>query len=49
MTKTRILIAIDEPEWAKTIVQTAYNFIDKKNSEVTLLNVIETNIAEEGY
>ncbi|MEI8388553.1 MAG: universal stress protein [bacterium] len=49
MTKTRILIAIDEPEWAKTIVQTAYNFIDRKNSEVTLLNVIETNIAEEGY
>lgn len=49
MAKTRILIAIDEPNWAKTIVYAAYNFIDRKNSEVTLLNVIETNIAEEGY
>ena len=49
MSKTRILIAIDEPSWAKTIVNAAYDFIDGKNSEVTLLNVIETNIAEEGY
>ena len=49
MVKTRILIAIDEPGWAKTIVHAAYNFIDRKDSEVTLLNVIETNIAEEGY
>jgi len=49
MSKTRILIAIDEPDWAKTIVKTAFNFIDKKNSEVTLLNALETNIAEEGY
>lgn len=49
MSKTRILIAIDEPNWAKTIVNTVYNFIDRKNSEVTLLNVIEANIAEEGY
>ena len=49
MAKIRILIAIDEPNWAKTIVNAAYNFIDRKNSEVTLLNVIETNIAEEGY
>ena len=48
MVKTKILIAIDEPNWAKTIVHTVYNFIDRKNSEVTLLNVIETNIAEEG-
>ena len=49
MAKIRILIAIDEPDWAKTIVHTAYNFIDRKNSEVTLLNVIETSIAEEEY
>ncbi|OGI00144.1 MAG: hypothetical protein A2104_00645 [Candidatus Melainabacteria bacterium GWF2_32_7] len=49
MAKTKILIAIDEPDWAKTIVHAAYNFMDRKNSEVTLLNVIETNIAEEGY
>ena len=49
MAKTRILIAIDEPSWAKTIVHAVYNFIDRKNSEVILLNVIETNIAEEGY
>lgn len=49
MAKTKILIAIDEPNWAKTIIHTAYNFIDRKNSEVTLLNVIETNIAEEGF
>jgi len=47
MAKTKILIAIDEPAWAKTIVQTAYNLIDRKNSEITLLNVVETNIAEE--
>lgn len=49
MPKTKILIAIDEPDWAKTIVHYVYNFIDRKNSEITLLNVIETNIAEEGY
>lgn len=49
MAKTRVLIAIDEPNWAKILVNTTYNFIDKKNTEVTLLNVIETNIAEEGF
>ncbi len=49
MTKIRILIAIDEPDWAKTIVNTTYNLIDKENSEVTLLNVIESNAAKEGY
>lgn len=49
MVKTRILIAIDEPNWAKTIVHYTYNFIDRKNSEITLLNVIETNITEENY
>ena len=47
MNKTKILIAIDEPNWANTIIYTTYNFIDRKNSEVTLLNVNESNVAEE--
>jgi len=47
MAKTRILIAVDDPIQAKLLVQSAYNLIDRKNSEVTLLNVIETTVAEE--
>lgn len=49
MPKTKILIAIDDPEWAKTLVHSAYNLIDAKNAEITLLNVIETTVAEENY
>jgi nucleotide-binding universal stress UspA family protein len=49
MPKTKILIAIDEPERAKIIVDTVCNFIDSQNTEITLVNVIETNISEESY
>jgi len=45
--KTKILIAIDEPNLAKTIVHTTYSLINRKNSEITLLNVNESNVAEE--
>lgn len=47
MSKTKILIAVDDFPWAKIILYSAYNFIDKQNSEVTLLNVKETNVTEE--
>ena len=47
MTKTKILIAIDEVEMAETIVKTACNLIDRQNTEITLLNVLETTCAEE--
>ncbi|MFH0702260.1 MAG: universal stress protein [bacterium] len=47
--KLKILIAIDEPALAKTIVHTTCNIIDKGNSEITLLNVLETTNIEEEY
>lgn len=49
MVKTKILIAIDDPDWAGVIVHTLFNFIDKENSEIFLLNVLETTSAEEEY
>jgi len=49
MNKLRVLIAIDDPEIAKVIVNTACSILDKNNSEITLLNVLETTSAEEGY
>lgn len=49
MAKTKILIAIDEPQLAKKIVYTACSFLDKKNSEITLINVIETNVQDKEY
>ena len=49
MNKIKVLIAIDEPNLAKIIVHTACNIIDKNNSEITLLNVLETSVAEEYY
>lgn len=49
MPKTKILIAIDDPDWASIIVQTLFNLISKENSEIILLNVLETTLAEENY
>jgi len=49
MSKTKILIAVDDPTWANIIVNEASKVIDKKNSEVTLINIIESTLAEEGY
>jgi len=49
MDKLKVLIAIDEPDIAKNIVNTACCFLDKKNSEITLLNVIESSSAEDNY
>jgi len=49
MAKLKVLIAIDEPDIAMTIVDTACSILDKHNSEITLLNVDETTLAEEAY
>ncbi len=49
MSKTKILIAIDDPSWAAIIVQSLFNLIKKENTEIFLLNVLETTIAEEEY
>jgi nucleotide-binding universal stress UspA family protein len=49
MAKFKILIVIDDPDIAMTIVKTACSFFDKKNSEITLLNVTEVTSAEEEY
>lgn len=49
MEKLKVLIAIDDPNFAKTIIHTACSIINKKNSEVTLLNVEEITTAEDEY
>ncbi|HSA07327.1 MAG TPA: universal stress protein [Candidatus Gastranaerophilales bacterium] len=49
MFKRKILIAIDEPRWAYKLTQTLCDFIDRENSEIVFLNVLETTIAEEEY
>ncbi len=49
MSKTKILIAIDEPNWASIIVQTLFNLVNRESCEIILLNVLETTLAEEGY
>ncbi|EKE03207.1 MAG: universal stress protein [uncultured bacterium] len=49
MNKIKVLMAIDEPNLATIIVHTASNLIDKDNSEITLLNVNETNVPGEYY
>lgn len=47
MAKTKILIAIDDPDWACIIAHTLFNLINKETSEIILLNVLETTVAEE--
>ena len=47
MSKTKILMAIDDPDWAAAIAHTLLNFIDRENSQITILNVLETTSAEE--
>ena len=49
MEKLKVLIAIDDPELAKIIVNTACSFIDKNNSEITLINIEEISLSEEEY
>ncbi|MDD3013857.1 MAG: universal stress protein [Candidatus Gastranaerophilales bacterium] len=49
MSKLKVLITIDEPNMAMNIANTACSILDKNNSEITLLNVIETTSAEEMY
>ncbi len=49
MEKTRVLIAIDEPEFAEKIVKITCNLINKNNAEITLINVLETTTAEEEF
>lgn len=41
MERLNVLIAIDEPDLAKTIISTACSIIPKENSEITLINVAE--------
>lgn len=45
--KTNILIAIDDPDWSSIIIHTLFNFINRENSKIILLNVMETTSAEE--
>jgi len=49
MSELKVLIAIDEPNLARFIVETATNLLDKKKAEITLLNVSEDLINEEEY
>lgn len=49
MKKTKVLISIDEPKLAKTIVYSACSYLDKNNTEITLINVIEDNVPEREY
>lgn len=49
MAERKILVAIDEPNWASVIIQSLFNLIKKENTEIILLNVLETNMADEGY
>lgn len=49
MAKTKILIPVDDPDWASVIVHTLFNIINKKNTEIVFLNVLETTLAEEEY
>lgn len=49
MVKTKVLIAIDEPKLAKKIVYIGCSFLDKENTEITLLNVIENNVEDKEY
>ncbi len=49
MPKNKILIAIDEPNWASVIVQTLFNVVNKEDMEIILLNVLETSIVDENY
>ncbi len=47
MSVRKILIPIDEPDFAKKIIQNTLNIIGQENLEVTLLNVNEANPIEE--
>ena len=49
MKKEKILIAIDSPDFAPRIVHNTCNLINKEKSELVLLNVEETTLAEEEY
>ena len=49
MAKIKILIAIDDPDMAKIIVRSLFNFINRENSEIILLNVLETKFVDELY
>lgn len=49
MNKLKVLIAVDEPDIAKNIVNTACCILDKNNSEITLLNINEATLAEDDY
>jgi nucleotide-binding universal stress UspA family protein len=49
MNKVKVLIAIDEPDIANIIVNTACCILDKNLTEITLLNINEVAPAEEGY
>lgn len=46
---TKILICVDEPEFAREIVHTACFLLGKKQTEITLLNIIETNAQDSSY
>jgi len=47
MDKIKVLISIDEPELAELIVKMACLVINREIAEITLLNVLETTLAEE--
>jgi len=49
MKKTKILIAVDEEEFAENILKTVCRFIDRSRAVITLLNVMETTPAEEAF
>jgi len=49
MARTKILIAVDDPSWASIIVQTLFNLLNRENTEIILLNVLETTLVDEEY
>ena len=49
MAKINILVAIDDPDWSSILVHTLFNVINKENSRIILLNVIETTPTEKEY
>lgn len=49
MDKKNILIAIDDPDWSGIIVHTLFNFIKPEKYKITLLNILETTLAEEEF
>lgn len=49
MKLTKVLMAVDEPALSQRIVKAACNFFDKENTEITLINVCETDGIKDEY